>query len=81
MALQVFPNPSEGNMTVQLFTQQTNSTNISLYNNLGQVCRNLYSGSMTSGNHVFELEGLTSGMYTLVVNQGDQTMTRKVVIR
>jgi PKD repeat protein len=81
MALQVFPNPSDGNMTVQLFTQHNSSTNITLYNNLGQVCRNLFNGSIGAGNHIFELEGLTSGMYTLVVNQGDQTMTRKVVIR
>jgi PKD repeat protein len=81
MALQVFPNPSDGNMTVQLFTQNNEATSINLYNNLGQVCRNLYNGSIGAGNHIFELEGLTSGMYTLVVNQGDQTMTRKVVIR
>jgi hypothetical protein len=68
-------------MTVQLFTQNNEATSINLYNNLGQVCRNLYNGSIGAGNHIFELEGLTSGMYTLVVNQGDQTMTRKVVIR
>jgi PKD repeat protein len=81
LALQVFPNPSDGNLTIQLFTAKTEYTTISLHNSIGQHCRNLFNGSMGIGNHVFELDGLSAGVYTLMVHQGEQTMTRKVVIR
>jgi PKD repeat protein len=81
IALQVFPNPSDGDMTVQLFSQNNGETIITLYNNIGQSCLNVYNGNMSAGHHVFELESLSSGVYTLVVNQADRTLTKKIVIR
>jgi len=81
LALQVFPNPSDGQTTIQLFTQKSANTSIKLYNGLGQVCREVYNGNLAPGKFQFNVSQLTAGVYTIVLDQEGSTLTQKVVVR
>lgn len=77
----VMPNPSSGNITVQLQTNSDESWQIEVYNSTGSLVLN--TGEMQSGNTVYQnnWSSLSSGLYLLKISQGSKTATKRLVIR
>jgi hypothetical protein len=77
-ALVVYPNPSNtGQLTLRLSNQTAGAA--TLLNALGQVVltKNLTAGS---AEQLLNTKGLATGVYTLRVQQGNDVLTRKVVL-
>lgn len=77
----VMPNPSSGNITVQLQTNSDESWQIEVYNSTGSLVLN--TGEMQSGNTVYQnnWSSLSPGLYLLKISQGSETATKRLVIR
>ena len=77
----VMPNPSSGNITVQLQTNSDESWQIEVYNSTGSLVLN--TGEMQSGNTVYQnnWSSLSSGLYLVKISQGSETATKRLVIR
>jgi hypothetical protein len=77
-ALLVYPNPSTtGQLTLRLATL-TGTGSAELLNMLGQVVR---QQPLTGpAEHSFLTRGLAAGLYTLRVQAGGETLTRRVVL-
>jgi hypothetical protein len=82
-SMQVFPNPSNGNITVSLDLDKEMEAELVLYNSLGQQVRSLYRGKLMKGtNKVSEEMNLAAGVFYLVLRSDGQTMnTTSVVIK
>jgi hypothetical protein len=78
-ALQVFPNPTAtGAFTLRLTDVKSHSGTLMLLNALGQAMR---SQPLTAApEQQVVTQGLAPGLYTLLVQAGAETFTRKVVV-
>jgi membrane-associated protease RseP (regulator of RpoE activity) len=79
--LNVFPNPNTGLFTLRFDLPQPGSTNIRIFNSSG---REVYSYQLSDFQGTFEdqinLTNEFAGTYFLMVQQGAQSMVKKVVI-
>ena len=77
----VMPNPSSGDVTVQLQTNSDEPWNIEVYNSIGGLVLN--TGYLQAGNTVYQnnWSSLSSGLYLLKITQGSNTITKRLVIR
>lgn len=80
-ALNVYPNPTTGqlNVDVQLATQD--AIVITVYNALGQEVSQVQDAKVFGGNYKLDLSKLAKGIYHVQVVGGGETMTQKVVLR
>lgn len=78
-ALGVYPNPSSNNMTLDLILENSDDISATLYNAMGQVCENIYSGHLPSGKHLFNLEKQAAGLYNVVIKKGAHVGVQKVI--
>lgn len=84
--LSVYPNPSNAQTTLHYYNQQTAKVDLSIYNLQGQRVRQIHLGETVQGQHFYQWDGhsdrghrLPPGVYTLRLNIGDQTVTRKII--
>ncbi len=70
----VFPNPTEGPLTIQLCTPNSNVVRAIVYNSLGQVVLD------APNRNSLDLSGLPSGIYTLEIVDGTGNTSRQQVI-
>jgi hypothetical protein len=73
----VYPNPVSENLKVHVSKIEAGAT-MQLYNANGSLVRSL---KLVSNTYTISVEGLAGGMYYLVVRNGDQTTTNKIVIQ
>ena len=81
--LSVFPNPVSTQVNVEFSLNKAGQTAILLYNLKGQLIRKYFSGLIQAGTKtrfVFGTESLESGIYTLNLINGENIMTKKIVI-
>lgn len=83
ISVQVMPNPSTGNFTLQMYLpDKAASTIIALYNNLGEKIWQQDAGKLSgsvSKNIALESK-LPTGVYVLMIQQGDARLMQKVVL-
>jgi hypothetical protein len=82
ISLKVYPNPSDGEFTMQFATSTTADLNIIISNTLGQKVyeSNTYSGFTGVFNQQMQLNYLSSGVYYLKVLLGKKAYVAKLVI-
>lgn len=80
-ALNVYPNPTTGqlNVDVQLATQD--AIVITIYNALGQAVSQVQEAEVLGGNYKLDFSKLAKGIYHVQVVGGGEIMTKKVVLR
>lgn len=74
--LEVYPNPSEGNINLNISDFQGGNVTISLWNAMGQQVINLYQGEVQTGNRTFnfDLNNITPGLYYIrFINDNNKT--------
>lgn len=79
----LFPNVTDGNFDVRFETSENEYTTIKIYDMEGREIRNLFSGSLNSGNHEFHysMQELNNGNYLYVVASGKGYRAEKLLIQ
>jgi PKD repeat protein len=77
----VYPNPTEGNMTLDIQQLASEPVQILLVNSLGQAVKEIFNGVLSSGKHLMEIEEQAAGLYTLVLSKGTHSDIRRVVFK
>lgn len=81
-APKVFPNPTTGNVTIQINASTSGAAVVHVYNMVGSSVRILSQGLNVGENNInVEMENLPQGVYTAVVVVGNQRFTQKIVKR
>ncbi|MEP7233755.1 MAG: choice-of-anchor D domain-containing protein [Ignavibacteriota bacterium] len=67
--ISVSPNPTTGSLHIDIHTNETGVTHLSIMNLLGLQAATIYDGELTPGDHSFDIKsvGLPSGSYFLVM--------------
>jgi hypothetical protein len=76
----VFPNPTQGNFTVQFNSDSSQAIQVELYDLRG---RSVYHSNIENTgfiNQNIQLQALQAGVYVLKVKDGDKQVTRKLVL-
>jgi hypothetical protein len=84
---QNYPNPFNPETTIQFELPFAEDIQISVYNNLGQIVRNLLNTKLTPGEYKIQWDGknnfgqaCSSGIYYLQLNGSESILTRKMVL-
>lgn len=75
----VFPNPTNGQLTIQTIFSGTKNVDYLLYNTLGQLVHQAHDQNIYSTNKVLDLSFLASGVYFILVSDGDEKIVKRVV--
>lgn len=81
---QVYPNPVINSISINYNTEVEGTTNISLYNELGESIKTLYNEYEASGNHnhTYNLEelNLNNGVYYIRIQSADKFLVKGINI-
>jgi PKD repeat protein len=78
----IYPNPTEGELTIQFTTENSANYTIELVNMLGQVVETSLIKANAGNNLVMiGTEHLRSGVYTLRMNTGNAQIIRQVIVK
>lgn len=77
--IEIYPNPSSGNFTINVYNKlKSNSTNIEVYDLLGSKIQQV--ANVKSFPFTMNLPELSSGIYYFKINNGEISVTKKVII-
>lgn len=81
-SMQVFPNPSNGSVTVSFKNASNTSSSVRLFNQVGQLVYEQHFGSMSVGLKSIHLNlpSLPSGTYHLILQNGNGSQVAPIVI-
>ena len=81
----VYPNPSAGSATLDIYNPQNGNVIVDLFNQAGQQVQRVYNGQLTRGKHSLNLDSkinnLPAGSYMLRVSAGNKTIPVKLFIQ
>ena len=82
LGLSAYPNPFNCSLNCELSLQQAAQTKLSLVNLLGVSVAEIFEGRLGAGNHSisFTAEGLPSGNYILLMEAGENSLMRPVLL-
>ena len=75
VTFKLYPNPVSGN-TVNIETASSENVNVSVYSLLGKQVLNVSNVSRT-----FNVSALDAGVYLVTITQGEQSQTRKLIVK
>ncbi|UBM59843.1 T9SS type A sorting domain-containing protein [Marinilongibacter aquaticus] len=78
LSLEIYPNPSAGRLKVNFPQMDTFEADYSLFHANG---KNLENGTLNSSQNELDFSRLHGGMYILKISQGENSYSRKIVIR
>ena len=80
-AISLYPNPTNGDMTLYILMPENSSLSIKIMDLKGQVLLNQYSNEL-AGNYsqIFNMSAYSKGIYFLTITTDKETYTRKVVV-
>ncbi|MCU0361084.1 MAG: T9SS type A sorting domain-containing protein [Bacteroidia bacterium] len=81
-SVELFPNPSEGNSTLLLTSQTASNGKVMVYNALGDLVSE-QTAYLTQGKNKIQLnlQHLTHGVYLVSITSGNQSLTKRLVIK
>lgn len=80
-AVSIYPNPTSGEVNIELHLGHKERTTITVADVLGKVLRERTVDDYDSGTIVLDLDDLSSGTYVVTVRAGAETFSRKVMRR
>lgn len=75
--IKIYPNPSSGSIKIDGMNQTVNFTEIKVTNIIGQELKHV---STKEAEMVLDLSEYVSGTYFITINNGDESIVRKVVL-
>ncbi|HVZ39911.1 MAG TPA: peptide-N-glycosidase F-related protein [Candidatus Kapabacteria bacterium] len=79
--MEVYPNPTDGEFTVNLWLRATQSAELTVTDMLGNSVHHAMLKNVTNGSFPVDLRSLPSGAYVVAVRAGAETLTKKIVVR
>ncbi len=76
----VFPNPTEGRLSLRFEEFSGQQVNIYVYNALGEQVFSKRTATMTEATENIDLSTLADGVYTVRVDVGQNTVTKRIVL-
>jgi subtilisin-like proprotein convertase family protein len=77
----IFPNPSNGHLSIKFSSESQNDVNILIHDLLGRkLFENKYKKNSLTFNENIQLKNIKSGIYLLTVLDGDRKEVRKIMI-
>jgi hypothetical protein len=81
-ALELYPNPTNGQVTLTYnFGQTLDKMNVKIVNALGQTVINRNMNNVLSGNSTFELGTMSEGIYMVHITDGAKFSTKRIVLQ
>jgi hypothetical protein len=82
LALDGVPNPLRGSVDFGVSLPRSGAVDVALFDVAGRRVRPIYSGAATAGRQRLRLDagGLSAGLYLLRATQGDEVVTRRLVL-
>jgi len=77
----VYPNPADEGMTLDVFEQTGDRVSINMFNAQGQLVTALHDGILSPGKHLFPISHQPAGLYTVVLSKGTHSAIQRVVFR
>ncbi len=77
----IYPNPSEGNATLELDVEKPGNVSIVMFDITGRRVNNIFSGEMSTGHYQMEIDrkNLTKGVYFIRIDLDGNVNTTKLV--
>lgn len=81
-AMNIYPNPSEGNFQVEYKLTETANIHLQVFNEAGQVVRKISSSEQDAGTYIeqMRLNDVAAGLYFVRIQISDTSITRRIVI-
>ena len=77
----IYPNPSNGNFNIKLFSDSPNYTEIELLDISGHIIETIISEKIESGYHIFNFQNnIESGNYLIKISNGNNLTVKKLII-
>jgi hypothetical protein len=76
----VFPNPSQGEFTIQFGTATPTAVQLNVFDIRGRALVQKTYETFGQFNQTLDLQNLASGVYFLEVGEGSRSMTKKIII-
>jgi hypothetical protein len=83
MSLNMAPNPSSGNVNISIASDKKRNITINVFDNLGRLLITQRIG-IGNGDNIIPLSSantLQNGAYTVIVNDGEQKLSQKLLIQ
>ena len=83
-AVSIYPNPADENVSVSIdLTNRQDFLSVGIYDLVGKRVLSVYEGDAIEGNHVYDVntKSLSTGMYLVIINNGKNTISQKLVIK
>ncbi len=77
--LDIYPNPTNNNLTVSIALENSTSLNIKLLDVLGRTIKTIEQDSFLSGEIVLDMSSMQSGIYYIVLATKEGKIARKVL--
>jgi len=81
VTMDVFPNPTSGELTVNVSTLNSQDFTISVVNTLGQSVREVKQIQSNGGNYKIDLSELHSGVYFVMLKSKSYSKTKRIVLQ
>lgn len=81
-SVSIYPNPSNGNSTLEYSLNKESKIEIDIYNFQGQLVKSINKGVVKEGTYkvVLPINGLTDGVYFLVLKSETGNQSKKIII-
>jgi Secretion system C-terminal sorting domain len=79
---QNYPNPFNPTTQIEYSIPEAGYVSLRVYNNLGEVIQNIFSGQQNAGNYIATFDGsrLASGVYYYTLRAGKGSISKKLVL-
>ncbi len=81
ISARVIPNPSSGNITVQMVGEHSGEVSLEIYNGLGKKVLSAEDVELNENTFKLNLKGLAAGMYTMTIRHEDEVQYSKFQIQ
>ena len=78
---EIFPNPSKGQVSINIDFEQASNIKLELYNSLGQRVYSIEEKSISNIQDTFEWSKLPKGMYWLSLSVNDERTTKRLILQ
>ena len=77
----VYPNPSDDDMTLDVYVPSSERQTIQLFNAQGELVDILHDGILAAGKQLIAVPHQPAGLYTIVMSKQDHMAVQRVVFR